>query len=149
MLVVPDFGPPSIYIRNRRRRLFLAGVIFLRLMSRRNKRKRVHNMAPRRLPDDIECPGTKYIEADDCLSSLSSSSNEAEDNENTVKTLLERMDASSKAERYTIELEKKAKKLQAIKAVLEDEDLDEEKRETLVNKQSKLKREYINFLLDD
>ena len=116
-------------------------------MSRRNKRKRVHNMAPRRLPDDIECPGTKYIEADDCLSSLSSSSNEAEDNENTVKTLLERMDARYKDEFDTIKLEKKAKVLLAIKAVLEG-DLGEEERNLFVNKQSKLEEDYKKFLLE-
>ena len=52
---------------------------------------------------------------------------------------------------YTLEMEKKAKRLLAIKSVLEDGDinLDKEKRENVLKKQSELNAEYVDFLLDD
>ena len=51
--MLPDFGPAYTDRRKRRRRLFLASVILLRLMSKTNKRKRVDNMVPRRLFDAV------------------------------------------------------------------------------------------------
>ena len=51
--MLPDFGPAYTDRRKRRRRLFLASVILLRLMSKSKKCKRVDNMVPRRLFDAV------------------------------------------------------------------------------------------------
>ena len=51
--MLPDFGPAYTDRRKRRRRLCLASVTLLRLMSKTNKRKLVDNMVPRRLFDAV------------------------------------------------------------------------------------------------